>query len=176
MTFKIGARVILNVNSNYYKDARSDNPRDVIGTVVDDIRDGDHLYEVKWDNDEYNYYRDEDLSSVESVKKVQVKKERPKATGKKVTLFYADGKHFHYTRVTGVVVDTRSGEVKIDSFKNIDEIAIRNNVSIPFSYLTAVFLKDDDKKKSFSFVFENGKVIESQETYAPDEIMSVKQL
>ena len=62
--FKIGERVIIRKDSEYYGDCDS-NPKDVVGVLVDnddpEAIEAGFLYKVKWDAENCNYYEPHDL-------------------------------------------------------------------------------------------------------------------
>lgn len=62
--FKKGDRVRISKDSEYYDRSQQSNPSNCIGTVTKCDADGYFTTEVKWDNGEYNSYRDYDLDLV----------------------------------------------------------------------------------------------------------------
>lgn len=176
--FKKGDRVVIAVGSQYHgnKNTDSNNPmcEGTVREVFDENRYQTHPVKVDWDNGEYNAYREYDLSLVGTIKEVKVAKvnENP---NRKITLIYKDGSTFHFTRVKGLIIDTRSDQVKIDNTKTIDLITINNNTLIPFSYLDAVLYEDPTTEKRFAYFFKDGKVVSKQESFAKGEVISVQQ-
>lgn len=70
MCFKVGDKVVISRDSEYYGVDPNWNPADVIGTIVEINRDcpSMHYYSVDWGNECFNTYREEDL--VDITKKV----------------------------------------------------------------------------------------------------------
>lgn len=176
--FKKGDRVVIAVGSQYHgnKNTDSNNPmcEGTVREVFDENRYQTHPVKVDWDNGEYNAYREYDLSLVGTIKEVKVAKVNENRN-RKITLIYKDGSTFHFTRVKGLIIDTRSDQVKIDNTKTIDLITINNNTLIPFSYLDAVLYEDPATEKRFAYFFEDGKVVSKQESFAKGEVLSVQQ-
>ena len=57
---KVGDRVRISKDSEYYRDGQESNPKDVTGTVSEEEED-EYCYRVDWDNGESNTYRINDL-------------------------------------------------------------------------------------------------------------------
>lgn len=66
--FKVGDRVKLSINSKFWMENSSSNPRNVEGVVVIDEYTTDFKYRVKWENERTNCYNDRDLVLVQTVK------------------------------------------------------------------------------------------------------------
>ena len=58
--FNVGDRVRIKLTSRYYNNTSS-NPKDVVGTIIDDNHSSDMKYRVSWDNHSGNSYDYEDL-------------------------------------------------------------------------------------------------------------------
>ncbi len=57
----IGTRVKIRKDSEYYQCNNKYNPKDMEGTITQNNRGSSHKYQVTWDNEEYNSYREIDL-------------------------------------------------------------------------------------------------------------------
>jgi len=175
--FKKGDRVVIAVGSQYHGNKNTDSNNPMCQGTIREVFESHyqtHPIKVDWDNGEYNAYREDDLSRVGIVEEVKVEKVNENSN-RKITLIYNDGKTYHFTRVKGLIIDTRSDEVKIDNTKTIDLITINNNTIIPFSYLDAVLYEDLATEKRFAYFFKDGKVVSKQESFAKGEILSVQQ-
>jgi hypothetical protein len=86
--YKLGDKVRIKKDTEYYKAGDSFNPIDMDGTVSisDDDATAGYFYRVKWANGHSNSYRDEDLQLVSKFNdgdKVRIKKESEHYTGEK---------------------------------------------------------------------------------------------
>jgi hypothetical protein len=54
----VGDKVMIAKNSQYYNRCTPDNPRNIIGVIIEI---GDFIIRVIWDNGEYNTYSKKDL-------------------------------------------------------------------------------------------------------------------
>lgn len=61
MKFKIGDRVLIRKDSEYYGKDKDHNPANVVGVVSYIFDDDDHPYWVDWSEEYANSYREYDL-------------------------------------------------------------------------------------------------------------------
>lgn len=59
--FKIGDKVRIRKDSEYYIDNTKNNPADIVGEIYEIVVAYDHNYYVNWENGGDNSYREEDL-------------------------------------------------------------------------------------------------------------------
>ena len=67
--FRVGERVRISFDSQYYRSRSQSNPKDVTGTIEEVDANEAYCYSVKWDNGERNTYEEGDLYSYSEKKK-----------------------------------------------------------------------------------------------------------
>jgi len=61
---KIGTKVRIRKDSEYYIDNQPNNPKDINGKIIINNCDTSHNYKVEWSNSKTNYYREKDLEEI----------------------------------------------------------------------------------------------------------------
>ena len=67
--FRVGERVRISFDSQYYRSRSQSNPKDVTGTITFINTTDAYCYSVKWDNGKSNNYTEDDLYSYSEKKK-----------------------------------------------------------------------------------------------------------
>lgn len=102
--------------------------------------------------------------TVKSAKKAKQTPPTPKQ--RKLHIRYATGKDYHLKNVTGVVVDTRSDELKITYNEDREGTEFRINFTVPFADLTAIHFQDKVSKVSVGYFFEEGELAHRVEHFS----------
>lgn len=100
-------------------------------------------------------------------KKVRAPKQTPPAPKqRKLHIRYATGEDYHLKNVTGVVVDTRSNELKVTYNEDREGTEFRINFTVPFADLTAIHFQDKVSKVSVGYFFEDGELVHRVEHFS----------